>query len=281
MNIKALQHIVFSQLQTTFDSIEAKVFTNMLLHYYTGYDSISLNLNPQIAVDTMVMHRIDEAVKELLQHKPIQYILGETEFCGLKFKVNPAVLIPRQETEELTEWAATENPQAKNILDLCTGSGCIAVSLAHKLKNAYLMGVDISCDALSVAKTNTVWNQVKVDFLHADVLHPKFSLDKKFDVIVSNPPYVRRMEQQQMHARVLDYEPQSALFVNDDNPLLFYKAIARIGTTHLADNGRLYFEINEVFGKEVADLLLQSDYKEVIIKKDIHGKDRMVCGKYF
>ena len=278
MNIKHLQQIIFSQLQTAFDSVEAKVFTDMLLHHYTGHNRISLNLYPQTAVDNSIVTQIDNAIAALMKHKPIQYILGETEFCGLKFKVNPSVLIPRPETEELAMWVTTENPQAENILDLCTGSGCIAVVLADRLKNACLSGVDISCEALSVARENAALNNVMIDFQQVDVLQPDFSLDKKFDVIVSNPPYVRKTEQQQMHARVLDYEPYSALFVDDDNPLLFYKAIARIGTTHLTNHGKLYLEINEAYGKEVVELMQQFDYKNIILKKDIYEKDRMVCG---
>ena len=277
MKIKELQKNVFSRLHAFFDGVEAKIFTDMLLHYYTGYNRISLNLNPQTIIENVIVKQIDSAIEDLQKHKPIQYILGETEFCGLKFKVNPSVLIPRQETEELVMWIAEENPQAKNILDLCTGSGCIAVALSKNLENAHLVGVDISYDALSVAKENAALNNVNVDFLNDDILQPNFSINKKFDVIVSNPPYVREMEKQQMQARILDYEPQLALFVDDDNPLLFYKSIAHIGTTHLADNGKLYLEINEAYGKEVPNLLQQHDYKNIILKKDIHGKDRMIC----
>ena len=276
MKIKELQKTVFAQLQPVFDSVESRIFTDMLLQHYTKHNRISLNLNPQIAVEPAIVKQIDEAIADLLKHKPIQYVLGETEFCGLRFKVNPAVLIPRQETEELVFWVAAENPLAKNMLDLCTGSGCIAVSLADKLQNARLTGVDISFDALKVAEENAALNHVSIDFQHDDVLQSHFSLNKKFDVIVSNPPYVREAEKPQMQPRVLDYEPPSALFVDDDNPLLFYKAIAHIGKTHLANNGKLYFEINESYGEEIVKLLQQLDYKDVVLKKDINGKDRMV-----
>ena len=278
MKIKTLQRIVFLQLQTQFDGIEAKVFADILLQHFTGHNPISLNLNPQTEIENAVIEQIDSAVTKLFEHKPIQYVLGETEFCGLKFKVNPSVLIPRPETEELVMWVLSENPQAENILDLCTGSGCIAVYLAKKLKNTHLTGVDISREALQIAFENAKRNKVEIDFFTADVLQPDFSLGKQFDVIVSNPPYVRESEKRQMHARVLNYEPHSALFVNDDNPLLFYKAIARIGTTHLTENGKLYLEINEAYGKETATLLQQFDYKNIVLKKDIHGKDRMLCG---
>jgi release factor glutamine methyltransferase len=178
----------------------------------------------------------------------------------------------------LVRWVLTDNPQAKNLLDLCTGSGCIAISLTKELQNLHSTGVDISCDALKTAQENAQLHNVTIDFLNADVLQPDFSLNKKFDVIVSNPPYVREMEKQQMHVRILNYEPQSALFVDDNEPLLFYKAIARIGTNHLTDNGKLYLEINEAYGKETVNLLQQYDYKDIVLKKDIHGKDRMVCG---
>ena len=251
----------------------------MLLFNYTGYHRIDLNLNPFTEIDSAIITQINDAVADLLKHKPIQYVLGETEFCGLKFKVNPSVLIPRQETEELAMWVATENTHAKNILDLCTGSGCIAVFLAHTLKKTCLTGIDISLEALQVAKENAKLNQVDVDFQNDDVLQPNFSLRKKFDAIVSNPPYVRKKERQEMHVRVLNYEPQLALFVDDDNPLQFYESIARIGTTHLENNGKLYLEINESFGNEMVDLLQKYNYKNLILRKDIHGKDRMACGQ--
>jgi len=281
MWIKELQQRTFSQLQPFFDGMEAKVYTDMLLHHYTGCNRICLNLHPHTEIENTIIKQIDDAISELLKQKPIQYILGETEFCGLKFKVNPSVLIPRQETEELVMWVAKENPHAKNILDLCTGSGCIAVSLSKILKNAHLTGVDISLAALSVAEENAKTNNVNVDFLNNNVLRSHFSLDRKFDVIVSNPPYVREMEKRQIHPRVLNYEPQLALFVNDDNPLLFYKALARIAETHLTDNGKLYLEINEIYGKEIENLLQQYDYRDIILKKDIHGKDRMICAKRY
>lgn len=280
MKIKYLQGLIFARLQTMFDDVEAKIFTGMLLRHYTGFNRIDLNLNPHADIENTAMTQIDEAVDKLLKHKPIQYILGETEFCGLKFKVNPSVLIPRQETEELAMWVAKENFQAKNILDLCTGSGCIAVFLAHVLKNTSLSGVDISHDALKVAEENALLNNVHVDFQQDDVLRPDFSIHKKFDAIVSNPPYVRKKEKRQMHARVLDYEPQQALFVDDDNPLQFYKAIAQIGRTHLTENGKLYLEINEAYGKEMVDLLHGYNYQNIVLQKDIHGKDRMICGKW-
>jgi len=280
MKIKDLQRTVLSQLQTVFDSVEAKVFTDMLLRHYAGFNRIDLNLNPFAEIENLIVRQINEAITDLLKHKPIQYVLGEAEFCGLKFKVNPSVLIPRQETEELAMWVAKENPYAKNILDLCTGSGCIAIFLAHKLKNACLTGVDISPEALLLAKENAALNSVSVDFQMDNVLNSNFSLYRKFDVIVSNPPYVRKIERQQMHARVLDYEPQSALFVEDDNPLQFYKAIARIGTTHLTNNGKLYLEINEAYGKEIVNLLQQFGYKDIVLQKDIHEKERMIRGSF-
>jgi len=280
MKIKELQRFVFSQLKPFFDGIETKAYTDMLLRHYTGYDAVALNLNPYVHIENIAISQINSAIEDLLKNKPIQYVLGETEFCGLRFKVNQSVLIPRQETEELVMWILEENPTAENVLDLCTGSGCIAVSIANKLKNANLAGVDISSEALSVARENATINHVSIAFSECNVLQPNFFINEKFDVIVSNPPYVREMEKRQMHVRVLDYEPQLSLFVEDNNPLLFYKAIARIGTTHLTNNGKLYLEINEVYGKEIADLLEQHDYKNIVLKKDIHGKDRMICGTY-
>ncbi len=281
MNIKTVQKSVLSQLSPFLGEGEARAVVNLLLRHYTTYNSLYINLNPFTEIDQETIERINKALKELLEDKPIQYVLGETVFCNLPFMVDNSVLIPRPETEELTSWIIEENHQARRLMDICTGSGCIAVSLANYIRGSRVYAVEISRNAIEVANRNASLNKVKVDFIQHDVLDPDFSdfIDDKFDVIVSNPPYVRTMEKMYMHKRVLDYEPEPALFVEDDNPLLFYDAILKFGQTHLMNNGKLYFEINEHFGKEVVYLYKQYGYTEICLKRDIHGKDRMVSGK--
>jgi release factor glutamine methyltransferase len=211
---------------------------------------------------------------------PVQYVLGETFFCDLPFFVDASVLIPRPETEELTLWIIKSNPQANRLLDICTGSGCIAVSLANYIENSIVYGVDISKEALETARKNALLNKTRVHFMQYDVTNNDFSkaLEMSFDVIVSNPPYVREIEKQYMHRRVLDYEPAQALFVEDENPFLFYHAILKFGQTHLVNGGKLYFEINEIYGKELVCLYKEYGYTHINLQQDIHGKDRMICG---
>jgi release factor glutamine methyltransferase len=280
MTIKALQQFIFSQLSSFLGEGEARAVVRLLLEHFTGYDTLYINLNPQTEVDTSIVNQINKAVNQLLKNKPVQYVLGETVFCGLPFVVTEDVLIPRPETEELTRWIVEDNPQARKILDICTGSGCIAVSLAKNIKESDVYAIEISQEALKIAQKNAELNKVKINFMQCDVLNSDFlhATDVKFDVIVSNPPYVREMEKSRMHSRVLDYEPHIALFVEDEQPLLFYHAILQFGQTHLANNGKLYFEINEHFGKEIVDLYATYGYKNICLKQDIHGKDRMICG---
>jgi release factor glutamine methyltransferase len=259
---------------------EARSVVGLLLKHFTSYDNLYINLHPETEISIETIKHIHNAVKELLENKPIQYILGKTIFCDLPVLVDCSVLIPRPETEELTLWVIKEHSQAINLIDICTGSGCIAISLAHYIKNSMVYAVDISEEALQVARKNALLNKVNVNFIHRDVFHSNFSnvLDVKFDVIVSNPPYIREIEKQYMHKRVLDYEPSAALFVEDDNPLSFYDAILKFGQRRLVSNGKLYFEINEKYGQEVACLYEQYGYTDIVLRQDIHGKDRMICG---
>ena len=215
-------------------------------------------------------------VKRLQNSEPIQYILGTTEFYGLNFKVTPSVLIPRPETEELIEWILLEtkivNP---HVLDIGTGSGCIAIALAKKMQYATVDAWDISNNALEIAKENAIANNVSVQFSRVDVLHP-VSSNKYFDIIVSNPPYITESEKEVMADNVLDYEPHEALFVKDQDALIFYNRIANIAKERLKENGLLYFEINQEKGLEVVQLLKMNNFVNVDLKKDISGNDRMV-----
>jgi len=281
MTIKQLQQSAFLRLSSFLGEGEARAVVRLLFEHVTGYNNVDINLNPHTEAAPHSVDAVNNALNQLLENKPIQYVLGETLFCHLPFIVTDAVLIPRPETEELTRWIIAENSQPNKLLDVCTGSGCIAVSLAKSKKKCDVYAVDISGEALKIAQKNAELNHVNVNFKQCDVLDANFiySTDTKFDLIVSNPPYVREMEKQYMHKRVLDYEPHAALFVKDEQPLLFYHSILKFGQTHLADKGKLYFEINEHFGKEITDLYIKYGYSNISLKQDIHGKDRMVCGE--
>ena len=247
--------------------ILAEVFGFSTLELYTDKDT---NFPPESRV------RLDNILVRLERSEPIQYIIGETSFCGLAFKVTPAVLIPRPETAELVDWIVTDHPQpGVRVLDVGTGSGCIAVSLACRLQEAAVTGWDVSPQALEVARQNARNNGAAVEFLEVDVLQdplPKLQVD----VLVSNPPYITERERAEMERNVLDYEPGLALFVPDDDPLRFYRRIACLGRNILVSGGKLYFEINRAFGKETVEMLKDLGYRQVELRKDLSGNDRMV-----
>ena len=218
---------------------------------------------------------LDNAITRLQKQEPIQYILGYSDFCGLKFKVTPATLIPRPETSELVEWIASEANGNGSILDIGTGSGCIAVSLAHKLPQSKVTAWDISPDALAVATENSKANGCAVEFEEIDILAYK-PTGELFDIIVSNPPYIKENEKAEMHSNVLDWEPHTALFVPDNDPLLFYRTIAEKGLVLLKPGGKLYFEINRAHGKETVEMLKSLGYTGIELRKDFADNDRMI-----
>jgi release factor glutamine methyltransferase len=221
-------------------------------------------------------------INRINQSEPIQYILGETEFYGRKFKVNKNVLIPRPETEELVDLIIKENKKQKKIkvLDIGTGSGCIAITLAKELPEAEVCALDISKDALKTANENALMNNAKVDFSHADIIQNlKFKL-QNLNIIVSNPPYVRESEKKQMHTNILEHEPFTALFVKDEDPLIFYKSIILFAKQHLVENGKCYFEINEKFGQETITLFAENNFSEIRIIKDLQNKERIAVGTW-
>ncbi len=239
---------------------------------------IQVMANPDMLISK---HNYDEIIiigSRLANNEPIEYIIGETEFYNLKFKVNPAVLIPRPETEELINWVLTDcNKENLKILDIGTGSGCIAISLAKNIQNIKVFAVDISKKTIDIAKTNAKNNCVNINFIECNILDANCTLlPKRIDIIVSNPPYVRQSEKVFMKPNVLDYEPELALFVTDDNPIIFYREIAILGNKLLNNKGLLFFEINEALGKEVKNMLEELQYSQIEIKKDINGKDRMI-----
>ena len=219
--------------------------------------------------------KLTDALERLAKHEPIQYILGYSDFCGLRFSVTPAVLIPRPETSELVELIAVESPTAKNILDIGTGSGCIAVSLASKLPTAQVTAWDISPQAIAIAQKNSIANNCKVLFEERDILTYEPQYREKYDIIVSNPPYIKEVEKRTMEDNVLLWEPHLALFVPDNDPLLFYRAIAEKGLTMLTPGGKLFFEINREHGTDVVSMLSEMGYSNPTLRKDIFGNDRM------
>lgn len=233
-------------------------------------------LRDEITLDATQQKMLDDAIVRLKRAEPIQYILGETEFCDLTFKVNPSVLIPRPETSELVRWIVAENSARENsILDIGTGSGCIAISLAKMMPQATVTAWDISHDAIITAESNNKLNGTKVTFIEQDIFAPSNN-NEKYDIIVSNPPYIKEAEKENMESNVLYWEPCIALFVPDNDPLLFYRQIARKGLQLLKNGGRLYFEINREHGEETCAMLAQYGYTAIELRKDFADNDRMI-----
>jgi release factor glutamine methyltransferase len=219
-----------------------------------------------------------EIIDRLKAGEPIQYILGDCYFHGNRFFVSPDVLIPRPETEELVDWILKEDA-FHSLLDIGTGSGCIAISLKKERSSAEIYAMDISEKALSIAQKNALLNDAPIHFIHDSILSPRTS-NQTYDIIVSNPPYILQKEKAAMHKNVLEHEPHLALFVDDEEPLLFYKKIAEYGIHHLTEQGLLFFEINALLGKETKEMLEEYGYHDVVIKTDINGKERMIrCRK--
>lgn len=282
MLIREFKRHFFSELSDLYPETEIQSFFTILVEFKLHLSRIQLALEHNFELDNDDLDFLQNALLKLKNQIPIQYIVGETAFYGLLFKVDKNVLIPRPETEELVEWIIKNHKKddSLKILDIGTGSGCIAISLAKNLPNAKVSALDISEEALNVAKNNAAMNQVKVDFVQADILTIE-KLSTNFDIIVSNPPYVRETEKARMQQNVLSNEPHLALFVKDENPLLFYDKIAELAKKHLTKNGVLYFEINQYLGMETVDLLKSKGFKNVELKKDIYGVDRMVkCLKF-
>ena len=296
MHIQQFKKEFFNKLNALYPSTEIQSFFNLLVEFKLNLSRIEVALQPDFEISNSALEYLQKATLDLIKQIPIQYIIGETEFYGLPFEVNKNVLIPRPETEELVNWVLENSKlQTSNsklsILDIGTGSGCIPISLAKNLPNAAVYALDISVEALKTAKINAKNNNVTIQFIEADVLKidslknviasvTKQSVDSeetpKFDIIVSNPPYVRELEKKQIRENVLENEPHLALFVEDKNPLLFYDKIADLAKNHLTENGKLYFEINQYLGKETVALLTSKGFSSIELRKDMFGVDRMV-----
>ena len=268
-----------SELQGLYPDTEIKSFSNLIIEKVSGFSRTEIIVNKNTLFSVEQRHVIENFIEKLKEYVPIQYILGETEFFGLPFHVNESVLIPRPETEELVDWIRNENDRNANpgILDIGTGSGCIAISLKHEFTNATVDAFDISEKALETAQNNATLNKLEVTFSKVDILNTP-EMEQKWDIIVSNPPYVTELEKSEILPNVLDHEPHLALFVPDNDPLLFYRCIAIFAQQHLKPKGKLYFEINRQFGKATVDLLTAMGFGNVELRKDISGNDRMVRG---
>jgi release factor glutamine methyltransferase len=276
-------------LHSIYDKKEIESFFFIISEFLHQKKRIDLALEPNFSINENELEKWNSILSELKQEKPIQYILGETEFYGLRFLVNENTLIPRQETEELVDLILSENSKIEipnpKILDIGTGSGCIAISLAKNLPNAKVYALDVSEKALDIAKQNAEINKVEINFINKSILEVEdleqltthnSQLTTKFDIIVSNPPYVRNLEKIEIKKNVLEYEPHLALFVEDNEALLFYRKIAQLAKINLVENGKLYFEINQYLGKETVELLENLDFKNIQLIKDIYGNDRMI-----
>lgn len=280
MTIQQAYQQLSSQLSAIYDAREAANIADLVIEHISSEKKIDRLLNRNKALDTDQQQLLANYTEKLLQHQPVQYVLHAAWFAGLKLYVDENVLIPRPETEELVEWIVSDltihNSQF-TILDIGTGSGCIAIALKKKLPSSQLSALDISEAALKIAQRNAIDNNSQINFFYADILHEEYIENlPRFDMIVSNPPYVKRNEAEEMRTNVFLYEPHVALFVPEEDALLFYRHIARFAIHHLKENGCLYAELNELLADEVADLFRGSGFRSVEIKKDMQGKDRMI-----
>ncbi|MBO0341241.1 MAG: peptide chain release factor N(5)-glutamine methyltransferase [Bacteroidota bacterium] len=308
MLLKEIKNIFHKELGTIYPKEEIDSFFYACIEHYLKLERFILAIRPGITLTKEEEQPLFEALSELKLEKPLQYILGTTHFMDLELQVDENVLIPRPETEELVQWILDDTKSGMsevrsqksgvknlksgvkdqhgddanlhisplNILDIGTGSGCIAIALAKNLPDANVFALDVSEDALLVARKNAVSNGVDIGFLHQDILNAQLDTTLVFDVIVSNPPYVRELEKNRIQKNVKDFEPDTALFVPDEDPLLFYRAIIEFSEKHLSKNGKLYFEINQYLGEETKALFNTRNFSEIELRKDIFGNDRML-----
>ena len=290
MIVKQYRNYFNETLKTIYPITEIDSFFFLLLEEYLGFRRVDIVLKSDFKITQETLNLLQSATKQLEQEIPLQYIIGKTEFYGLPFVVNKHVLIPRPETEELVACVVSESSRFKTfntstkqttdkkqlkILDIGTGSGCIPISLKKQLPFAKISAIDISKEALTVAKKNAVLNNVDIHFILQDILKT-VALDQHYDIIISNPPYVRELEKKELKNNVLKNEPHVALFVENDNPLIFYAKIAELAKNYLNKNGLLFFEINQYLGTETIDLVNKKGLKNIQLKKDMFGNDRII-----
>jgi release factor glutamine methyltransferase len=290
MIVKQYRNYFNETLKKIYPITEIDSFFFLLLEEYLGFRRVDIVLKSDFKITQETLKLLQSATKQLEHEVPLQYITGKTEFYGLPFVVNKQVLIPRPETEELVAWVVSESSRFKTfntstkqttetkqlkILDIGTGSGCIPISLKKQLPFAKISAIDISKEALSVARKNAVLNNVDIHFILQDILKAD-ALDEHYDIIISNPPYVRELEKKELKNNVLKNEPHVALFVKDDNPLIFYDKIAELAKNYLNKNGILFFEINQYLATEAIHLVNEKGLKNIQLKKDMFGNDRMI-----
>ena len=279
MRVKDYRSIFIEALLPVYDAVEAESFFYLILEHKVKMRRIDLALQPDADLAEEQMVEWNAIMIELLEEVPIQYLLGTTSFFGLDFEVNANVLIPRPETEELVDWILSDYKKEPSenckILDIGTGSGCIAIALAKNITHAEITAIDVSEKAVELARSNASLNGVAVNFIRQNILETD-DLDGQFDIIVSNPPYIRTLEKAEIKKNVLEHEPHLALFVDDNDPLLFFRKIAALAKNSLKENGKLYFEINQYLGKEMIGLLTAMGFVDVELRKDIYGNDRMI-----
>ena len=276
--------IFLQQLQSIYNLNEATIITDWVLESLAGIKRFDVVKGPENLLPDTITQKLKLALKELLQHKPVQYVTGEAWFYNMKLKVDKSVLIPRPETEELVKLVLDTVKDAvilaPSIIDIGTGSGCIAIAVKKNLSAASVTAIDVSENASAIAKDNSAVQQTEIQFLKVDFLEEsQWASLPRYDVIVSNPPYIPMDEKEKLDKNVTGFEPHQALFVPDRSPLLFYKKIAAFASAHLNPKGKIFMEVHENFAKETAALFIQN-FSEAIIKKDIFGKERMVMVTY-
>jgi|TARA_B110001454_G_scaffold131668_1_gene122624 release factor glutamine methyltransferase len=282
MILKEFKLFFNEALSAIYPKTEIDSFFFILMEEKLKLQRIDTVLKPDFLITKKNLIDLKTIVKRLQKEEPIQYIIGSTEFYGLPFLVDKNTLIPRTETEELVAWVLDEIKVLTNnkitelsILDIGTGTGCIPISLAKNLTSLNISAIDISPEALLIAKQNAILNKVTIEFIELDILNAE-SLPQEYDVIISNPPYVRELEKEEIKNNVLENEPHLALFVADENPLIFYNKIADLAKQQLSKNGMLFFEINQYLGKETVNMLVKKGFKNIQLKKDLFGNDRMI-----
>lgn len=267
------------QLESNYPMAEIKSIAAMISNDLLGISTVDLHAGKYTDLSADKAQKLKDIISRLLKHEPIQYIIGSTNFCGLRLNTSPGVLIPRPETEELVQLIVEETVAKPAILDIGTGSGCIAIALNKMIPNSDVTAWDISEEALSIARSNNEVQKTNVQFEQRDILQVDDTISNRFDIIVSNPPYVTESDKCEMQREVLDYEPSMALFVSDNDPLLYYRHIAEFSIHALKERGRLYFEINQRFGKEMKGLLSDLQFHHIRLFQDQFGKDRIITAQ--
>ena len=278
MLLKEIRKIYQAELSSIYPAEEIDSFFYLAIEHYLNLERFILALQPEIILTKEEEEPLFHCLARLRQNEPIQYVLGEAFFHGLRIKVDRSVLIPRPETEELIHWILQDyqnDEVERKILDIGTGSGCIAIALASELQNDLLYAIDVSPAAIALAKQNAIYHNVQVEFIESDITKLK-SLGTKLDVIVSNPPYVRKSEKSEMKANVTEFEPHIALFAHDDDPLFYYRYILKFARKNLIDTGRIYLEINQFLARDLYRLLEEENFSEIELRKDMYGNDRML-----